>query len=112
MLEQRILEKVLDKIGISLYAQWLPSIDNIFADRLSKTCDPRDTQIRSTVRCTMLNAYALLGVAADGAWAYRFIGVHPIAMRKVTLAALKERWGPERALLFCPPTALWVLILL
>ena len=47
-----------------------------------------------------------MGVDAHGAWACRPLGIHPVAMRKVSLAALEEHWGPERARLYCPPVDL------
>ena len=51
----------------------------------------------------MLDKFAHVGLDARGGWAYRPLGVHPVAMRKVTLGALEEDWGSERARLHCPP---------
>ena len=106
MKELRVLHRLVTKLGISLVPQWLPSAANFFADRESRSWDPGDLKIRSKVRRALLSSYAHVGVSADGAWAYRPLGVHPVAMRKVTLAALLEDWGPERARLFCPPVDL------
>lgn len=106
MQELRVLQKLIKRLGISLAPEWLPSAQNFFADRHSRTWDPGDLQVRSKVRRAVLNEYAHMGVDAHGAWAYRPLGIHPVAMRKVSLAALEEHWGPERARLYCPPVDL------
>ena len=85
--ELRVLHKLITKLGISLAPEWLPSAANFFADRESRTWDPGDLQVRSSVRNAMLNSLAHVGVSKDGTWAYRPMGVHPVAMRKVTLSA-------------------------
>lgn len=106
MKELRILHRLLSRLGITLAPKWLPSAANYYADRESRTWDPGDLQVRARVRRAMLTSFAHVGVRDDGAWAYRPLGVHPVAMRKVTLAALEERWGSERARLYCPPVDL------
>ena len=106
MQELRVLNRLIKRLGISLAPEWLPSAQNYFADKHSRTWDPGDLKVRAKVRRAVLSAYAHLGVDSEGAWAYRPLGVHPVAMRKVTLAALDERWGPERARLNCPPVDL------
>lgn len=95
MNELRVLQNLLVKLDISLDPQWLPSAENFFADRLSRTWDPGDLQVRAKVRREIWPEYAHVHVADDGSWAYRPLRVHPVAMRKVTLAALREQWGPR-----------------
>lgn len=106
MRELRVLQRLLTRLGISLAPEWLPSAENYFADRLSRTWDPRDLKVRARVRKDVLERYAHVGLAEGGGWAYRPLGIHPVAMRKVTLVALGEVWGSERARLYCPPVDL------
>jgi hypothetical protein len=102
MRDLRVLHRLLHKLGITLKPERLPSATNIFAGRASRTWDPGYLQARAQVRRAMLASYAHVKLRDDGASAYHPLGVHPVAMRKVTMAALGEDWGPSRARLYCP----------
>lgn len=110
MQELRVLQKLITRLrvrfGISLVPEWPPSAANFFADHESRSWDPGNLQVRASVRRALLSNYAHVGVSSDGIWAYWPLGFHPVAMRKVKLAALEEHWGSERAHMFCPPVDL------
>jgi hypothetical protein len=106
MQELRVLHRLLQKLGITLKPEWLPSATNFFAGRASRTWDPGDLQVRAQVRRAMLASYAHVKLRERGAWAYHSLEVPPVAMRKVTMAALGKDWGPSRARLYCPPVDL------
>lgn len=63
-----MLQNLIQKLGIALVPQWLPSSANCFADHLSRTWNPGDLIVCAHVRLVMLTEYAHLGVAADGTW--------------------------------------------
>jgi hypothetical protein len=80
----------------------LPSAENYFADRLSRTWDPSDLTVRACNRREVLSAYARVVLSGSGVWEYRPLGVHLVAIRKVSRSSLGERWGSESARLYCP----------
>lgn len=62
--ELRVLQKWLDKFGISLSPHWLSSANNCFTGTLSRTWDPGDTRVRADVRREILNTDAHVGAPA------------------------------------------------
>lgn len=103
MSEVRILQRLLQRLGISIDPHWLPSAENYFADGLSRTWDPSDISVRASLRRELLRKYAHMNLNDDGCWTYRPLGIPEVAARKVALGALGEPWGAERARLYCPP---------
>jgi hypothetical protein len=49
MREVRVLQRLLENLGITLDPHWLPSAENFFADRLSRTWDPSDLTTRACI---------------------------------------------------------------
>lgn len=84
----RILQKLLVKLGISLPPEWLSSAQNYFADKHSGNWHPGDLKVPAQA-VAVVNEYAHIRLDVKGALAYQPLGVHPVAMRKGTLAALK-----------------------
>lgn len=99
----RVLNLLTTRIGISLVPERLTSAVYFFADRESCSWDPGFIKVRAKVLQFLLAEYAHVGVAADGTWAYRRLGFYTVAMREVSLAALEEDWGSDRARLYYPP---------
>jgi hypothetical protein len=48
--EIRRFNKVLDKLGLQLSSEWIPSTANKFADALSRCVSPGDLAVRQTLR--------------------------------------------------------------
>lgn len=107
MREVRVLERLLHSLGISIDPGWLPSAANFYADRLSRTWDPGDLQVRASLRKELATLYAHVVPRGDRAecFEYRPLGVPPIARRKQTLGELQESWS-GRARLYFPPVDL------
>lgn len=106
MREVRVLQRLLEKLGLSLDPHWPPSAQNYFADKQSRTWDPGDLIVRECLRRELLAKHAHVLPAGRGAWQYRPLGIHPVAARKVTLTELGEKWGSRRARLYSPPVDL------
>ena len=101
MKELRILERLLRALKVTVDIKWLPSGENVHADRLSRQWDPTDLQVTRRVLNSLRDSYQL---GERGAvFRCRPLGLPPVAQRKIAVAALKEHWGPQEARLYNPP---------
>lgn len=104
MHELRKLKLILDKLGVHIRAEWLPSAMNRYADALSRRFPSSDLKIRQQLTRSIAD-----GMKARGAeFVRRPLGDHPVFHRLQCLRELDERWERNETRLLCPPPDLIV----
>lgn len=99
MRELRRLKLVLDRLGLHVKAEWIPSVANRFADCLSRRFPRGDLQIRRQLRRSVVDG---MGAPRD-VFPFRPVGENPIAQRKQAYAELASEWNRQEMRLLCPP---------
>lgn len=99
MRELRKLKVVLDRLGLQMWSEWLPSAMNRYADALSRRFPRGDLRIRRSVR------HSILDGIPNGRYAFRYwpLGEPPVAARKQAFAELGAKWTKDEVRLLCPP---------
>lgn len=102
MRELRKLKLVLDRSGIVIKAEWLPSVMNRYADSLSRRFPRGDLQIRRSLRRSVA---AGMQAPLD---AFRILptGEHPVYLRKLMMDELDAKWDDGEMRMLCPPVDL------
>jgi hypothetical protein len=77
MRELRRLKKVLDKLGLQLSSEWIPSVANKFADALSRHFSPGVLAVRQTLRRSVVDGM----MAPLDSFPLRPLGEHPVFLR-------------------------------
>lgn len=99
MRELRNLKCVLDRMGVHIRSEWLPSAANRFADALSRRFPRGDLRVRRSVRRSIVD-----GMRVDvDSFPYRPLGEPPHFQRIAAYKELASRWGKETVRLLCPP---------
>lgn len=98
MRELCLLKRVLDRLGLHIQTECLPSMENRFADALSRRFPPGDLQMRRKLRRSV--------VTGMDAWLdsfpYRPLGAHPVFPRRQAWEELHKQWEPGLLRLLCP----------
>lgn len=102
MRELRRLKSVLDRMGLHIKSEWIPSAANRFADALSRRFPRGDLQIRRHVRRSVMDGMR----APIDAFPFRPVGEHPVFLRRQAFKELSEDWSKEDVRLLCPPVEL------
>lgn len=99
MAELRRLKVLLDKMGVRVRAEWLPSALNRYADALSRRLPRQDLQI-----LPQLPRSVAAGVRSPrDVFPYRPIGEPSFLRRRYILAELDHPWTTEETLVLYPP---------
>lgn len=102
MRELRRLKAVLDRLGIRVKAEWIPSVANKFADALSRRFPRGDLQIRRQLRRSIADGMK----APVDVFKFRPLGEHPSYLRRAFMDELQKEWDRETVRLLCPPVDL------
>jgi hypothetical protein len=100
--EFRFLKKVLDKLGLQLSSEWIPSVANKFAVALSRRFSPGDLAVRQTLRCSVVDGM----MAHLDSFPLRPLGEHPVFLHRQCHNELASHWSREETRLLCPPVEL------
>ena len=107
MKELRRLKLVLDRMGIQIRSEWIPSAANRFADCLSRRFPRGDLQVKRQVRRSIADGMN----APRDVFKWRPLGEHPVYRRKAAYRELAETWKEtDQVRLLCPPVDLLSLI--
>ena len=98
MRELRRLKSVLDRNGIHIRSEWIPSVANKFADALSRRFSRGDLQIRRQLRRSVVAGM----MAPKDAFPYRPVGEHPTFARRQAFQELSSPWSRDEVRLLCP----------
>lgn len=99
------LNALLQALRMRIEARWLPIAVNRFADALSRTWNPLDTEATASLLRSARDSYGLTPLCPLPP-----IGDHPIARRKQLVIQLQEDWGDGVARLYNPPFDLLPLV--
>lgn len=102
MRELRRLKRVLDRHGLHIRTEWLPSVANKFADALSRRFPRGDLQIRRQLRRSVVDGME----APIDSFPYRPLGEHPVFRRRQAWTELNSKWDRQTVRLLCPPVDL------
>lgn len=102
MRELRRLKIVLDRMGLRIQSEWIPSVANKFADALSRRFPRGDLQIRRQLRRSIVAGMQ----APEDVFRYRPLGEHPSYLRKASFKELSVKWEATHVRLLCPPVDL------
>ena len=102
MRELRRLKLVLDRMGLRVKSEWIPSVANKFADALSRRFPRGDLQIRRQLRRSIADGM----LAPRDVFKFRPLGEHPSYLRRAAFEELKRDWDKEQVRLLCPPVDL------
>lgn len=108
MHELRELKHVLDKMGIHISAEWLPSAMNRYVDALSRRFNPGDLMIQRQ----LTRSIAAVMRAQPVDFGRRPLRDPPVFRRIQCLQELDEHWDPTQVRLLCPPPDLITPILI
>jgi hypothetical protein len=101
--EIRLLKAVLDRLGLQLSSEWIPSVANKFADGLSRRFSPGDLAVKETMRQSVSDGK----LAPRDVFPLRPLGEHPVFLRRQCHAELASAWrATDETRLLCPPTDL------
>ena len=82
MRELRKLKLVLEKLGVRMRSEWLPSVAKKFADALSRRFPRGDLRIRRKLRRSVQDGMRV----KEDAFLYRPLGEHPVFLRRQAYA--------------------------
>lgn len=99
MRELRRLKVLLDRNGIVIKAEWLPSVMNRYADSLSRRFPRGDLQIRRSQRRSVVDGMR----APLDSFKLRPMGEQPAYLRAAAMGELNSSWSDEKVRLLCPP---------
>lgn len=102
MRELRRLKVVLERLGVQIRSEWIPSVANRFADALSRRFPRGDLQIRRQLRRSVQAGMQ----APTDVFPYRPAGEHPVQLRRQAYAELASSWSETEVRFLCPPVDL------
>lgn len=102
MRELRKLKCILDRLGIFIRAEWIPSSVNRYADSLSRRLRPGDITMKQQLLRSIRDGIQ----APEGTLRERPLGEHPVFNRHQCLHDLNDNWNPNELRLLCPPVDL------
>jgi hypothetical protein len=78
MRELRRLKVVFDQLGLQLSSEWLPSVDNKFADGLSRRFSAGDLELKETLRQSVVDGM----LPPCDVFPIRPLGEHPVFLHR------------------------------
>ena len=102
MQELRKLKLSLDRLGLQIRSEWIPSVANRFADGPSRRFPRGDFQIQRQLRHSVVAGMK----APIDVFKHRPLGDPPVFRRRNAFDELQQPWDKSEVRLLCPPVDL------
>ena len=97
--ELRRLKRLLDALGLTVRAEWIPSVVNRWADSLSRRLSIDALKILPQLRRSIKAGMR----APVDAFQFRPLGEPSFMQRRLALAEMDREWTKTETLMLCPP---------